>query len=140
MRRLSMAVVAAALMLILSNVGQAQATESRSFAPNPSTQALGITSRPDSAGERPADTFLGSDKLKHFMMSGFIEALGFNALQAANVNRRASLGAATAVTLGIGISRELHDGRTKGLFSLGDLAWDTLGTAAALLIFSHSQR
>lgn len=88
----------------------------------------------------PPDSFTGPDKVKHFFMSGFIEAIGFAALQGINVNRGVSLGAATAATLGIGVAREVHDKRTKGLFSLGDLTWDTLGTGAALLLISHTQR
>lgn len=140
MTRVVKGVVGGVLMLAVSSVGHAQASESRSFAPYAAETSLGVSSRPDSVTARPSDTFLGADKVKHFMMSAFIEAIGFNSLQAANVDRGASLGAATALTLGIGVARELHDGRTKGLFSLGDLTWDTLGTAAALLIFSHSQR
>lgn len=94
----------------------------------------------DSVTAGPDDSFTGSDKVRHFLMSGFIEAMGFSALQAVNVDRSVSLGAATAATLGIGVARELHDKRTKGLFSIGDLTWDTLGTGAALLLISHTQR
>ncbi len=94
----------------------------------------------DSLAKMQGDTFLGPDKMKHFLMSAFIELVGFNAAQAAGANRSASLTAATAVTIATGIGREIHDGRTKGLFSLGDLTWDAIGTAAALLVISHSQR
>jgi hypothetical protein len=73
-------------------------------------------------------------------MSGFIEAVGFSALQSIDIDRSVSVGAATAVTLAIGLAREVHDKRTKGLFSIGDLTWDTLGTGAALLLISHTQR
>ncbi len=89
---------------------------------------------------RTPDTFTGPDKVKHFMMSAFIETVGFAGLQAMNVDRGASIGAATAVTLGIGLARELHDRRSNGLFSIGDLTWDTLGAGAALLLISHTQR
>lgn len=129
------------MLLIFSSTSEGQAAgRSRLSPPRPAAESTFNAYLPDSVQDRPTETFLGYDKVKHFMMSGFIEAVGFNSLQAANVDRSASLGAATAVTLGIGIARELHDRRTKGLFSLGDLTWDTLGTAAALLIFSHSQR
>lgn len=128
-------------MLVVSTASQAQvAGGSSSLGQRSAAHSSSVATRLDSAAAGQTDTFLGPDKVKHFMMSAFIEAIGFNALQAANVDRGASLGAATAVTLGIGIARELHDGRTKGLFSLGDLTWDTLGTAAALLVISHSQR
>lgn len=129
------------MLLIFSNVSEAQAA-GRFGVPAPAVAAhsAATTYLPDSTQARPTETFLGYDKVKHFMMSGFIEAIGFNALQAANVDRSASLGAATAVTLGIGVARELHDRKTNGLFSLGDLAWDALGIGSALLLISHTQR
>jgi uncharacterized protein YfiM (DUF2279 family) len=88
----------------------------------------------------PPDSFVGPDKVKHFMMSAFLESMGFAALQALKVDRSASIGAATAATLGIGFARELHDRKATGLFSLGDLTWDGLGVASALLLISHTQR
>lgn len=125
------ALVVGGLLLVASNVGQAQAARS-----------VGVVKAAltDSVDVGQEDTFLGPDKVKHFMMSGFVESIGFSALQAVNVDRGISLGLATTATLGIGIAKELHDHRTKGLFSLGDLTWDTLGTAAALLVISNSQR
>jgi putative lipoprotein len=138
MSRIVKAAAAGALLLLLvSNVSPAQ---SGPAVPADSLLTAGIKYHPDGVRPPVGDTFFGFDKVKHFMMSGFIEAVGFNSLQAVNVDRSASLAASTAVTLGIGVARELHDRRTTGLFSLGDLTWDTLGTAAALLIFSHSQR
>jgi len=86
------------------------------------------------------DSFLGSDKVKHFLMSGFIEAVGFSALQLGGASRTSSLVAATVLGAAAGVGRELHDGRTKGLFSLGDLTWDALGIGSALLLISHTQR
>lgn len=94
----------------------------------------------DSIPAGQPDSFTGPDKVKHFFMSAFIEAVGFSALQAAGADRNVSIGAATTLTLGIGLAREIHDRRTKGLFSLGDLTWDAVGTAATLLLVSHAQR
>jgi len=88
----------------------------------------------------PPDTFLGPDKPKHFLLSGFIEAVGFSALQFAGASRGASIAGATSLVVATGIGREIHDGRTKGLFSLGDLLWDALGAGSALLLISHTQR
>lgn len=88
----------------------------------------------------PRDTFLGPDKVKHFFMSAFIESAGFGGMQAIGVSRTTSIEAATAVTVAAGIGREIHDGITKHLFSFGDLTWDAIGTGAALLLISHTQR
>ena len=130
MSRLS-AIILATALLTPSSVCMAQRSTSL---------GLRSTAATDSVASAPHDSFRGPDKVKHFLMSGFIEAVGFSALQAINVNRSVSVGAATAATLGIGLARELHDKRVTGLFSVGDLTWDTLGTGAALLVISHTQR
>ena len=88
----------------------------------------------------PRDTFLGPDKVKHFFMSAFIESVGFSGMQTVGASRGLSLGAATAVTAAAGVGREIHDKITKNLFSFGDLTWDAIGTGAALLLISHTQR
>ncbi len=88
----------------------------------------------------PRDTFLGPDKVKHFLMSAFIEDLGFGGLRTLGTSRGVAIGVASAVTVAAGVGREIHDGRTKGLFSFGDLTWDALGLAAGVLVISHSQR
>jgi hypothetical protein len=61
-------------------------------------------------------------------------------MQIAGASRSVSIAAATTVTASAGVARELHDRRTKGLFSLGDLSWDALGTGAALILIQHTQR
>lgn len=87
------------------------------------------------------DSWLGIDKIKHFFMSAFIESLTYSALQAARVNHRAALGGAIGVTLGFGVGREIHDKRTPGnIFSVRDLTWDAIGTAAGAVLLSHTIR
>ncbi|MEP6507630.1 MAG: hypothetical protein ABJC63_05340 [Gemmatimonadales bacterium] len=102
---------------------------------------IGISADSIPAGHPPvADTFLGSDKVKHFLISGFVEAIGFSAMQFAGARRGSSIAVASVATVAAGVGREVHDGRTKGLFSLGDLAWDALGLGSALLLIAHTQR
>ena len=95
---------------------------------------------PASQPARPADAFFGSDKVKHFFIAGFVEAMAFAGAQAAGSGRSTArpvaIGTVTAVSLG----RELYDRRTKGLFSVRDLAWDALGAGAALLVVNKTQR
>ncbi len=88
----------------------------------------------------PKDSFVGLDKPKHFLLSFFIESGSFAAIQAGGGGRRPSFIGASAVTTVFGLGREIHDRRTKGLFSLGDLAWDGLGAAAAVLMLRHTHR
>ena len=87
------------------------------------------------------DSWFGIDKLKHFLMSAFIESVSYSALQAMRVNHRSAMGGAIGFTLGVGVARELHDMRVPGnLFSVRDLTWDALGTGAGAVLSSHTIR
>lgn len=95
-----------------------------------------ITSRPPHE-----DAWFGIDKLKHFFMSAFIECVTYSALQAAHVKHRPALGGAIGITLAVGVGREIHDWRVPGnLFSVRDLTWDAIGTAAGAVLSSHTIR
>ena len=86
------------------------------------------------------DALVGLDKPKHFLLSAFVESGSFAALEAAGASRRASMiGAVSAVSV-LGIGREIHDRRTKGLFSFGDLVWDAFGAGAAAVMLRHTYR
>jgi uncharacterized protein YfiM (DUF2279 family) len=131
--------IATALLVLAGNDCKAQQV--------PSVAVLGVRAPQTSASDSvpvhsltPKDTFLGPDKVKHFFMSAFIESVGFGGMQAVGGSRSASIGAATAVTVAAGVGREIHDKITKNLFSFGDLTWDAIGTGAALLLISHTQR
>lgn len=89
---------------------------------------------------KPRDTWFGADKVKHFFMSAFIESMTFSGLQAAGASRNAAFAGAIGTTAVFGIGREIHDKKTKGLFSFGDLTWDTIGAGAAGLVLRKTQR
>ena len=91
-------------------------------------------------GARFRDSILGVDKLKHFLLAGFVESVTFAGLQAVGADRNVSLTGAAAATVTVSLGRELHDRRTSGLFSVGDLVWDALGAGAAFLILSRVQK
>ncbi|MDQ6768371.1 MAG: VanZ family protein [Gemmatimonadota bacterium] len=87
------------------------------------------------------DSWFSPDKIKHFFMSAFIESLTYSALQAARANHRAALGGAIGFTMAVGVGREIHDKRTPGnIFSVRDLTWDAIGTAAGAVMLSHTIR
>jgi putative lipoprotein len=87
------------------------------------------------------DSWFGIDKLKHFLLSAFVESVSYSALQAAHVNHRAAMGGAIGVTMAIGVGRELHDRRIPGnLFSVRDLTWDALGATAGAVLGAHTIR
>lgn len=92
------------------------------------------------AKEKQRESWLGSDKLKHFFISAFIESVTFSGLQAAGSGRNAAFAGAVGATAAVGIGREIHDRKTKGLFSLGDLAWDAVGAGGAVLVLRKTQR
>ena len=100
----------------------------------------GAASSQQSAGPRVKDSIVGIDKLKHFLLSGFVESVTFAGLQAAGANRSASLAGAAGAAATIAIGREVHDRRVTGLFSFGDLVWDALGAGAAMLILTRIGR
>ena len=77
------------------------------------------------------DSFFGLDKPKHFLLSFFVESITFAAMQAAGADRTPAMLGATAATAAVAVGREIHDRRTKGLFSIGDLFWDALGAGTA---------
>ena len=89
---------------------------------------------------KPKDSAFGPDKVKHFLIAGFVESVTFAGLQAAGANRSAARSGAMAAVAGASIGREIHDKKTKGLFSIGDLVWDALGAGAALLLINKTQK
>ena len=91
----------------------------------------------EAGGPRIRDSIFGVDKLKHFLLAGFVESVAFAGLQAAGAERNASLAGAGAATITVSLGREFHDRRAGGLFSVGDLVWDALGAGAAYLILSR---
>lgn len=105
--------------------------------------ALAIPSlaQPQSAPKpHPRDTWLGADKVKHFFMSAFIESMTFSGLQAVGASRNTAFAGAVVTTVGFGIGKEMHDKKTTGLFSFGDLTWDAVGMGAAGLVLRKTQR
>ena len=92
------------------------------------------------ARAKPADPILGVDKVKHFFIVGFVESMTFASLQAAGTNRSTAKTAAITTAAAISFGREIHDRKTKGLFSLRDLMWDAIGASAALIVINKTQK
>jgi len=85
---------------------------------------------------KPADPAFGVDKVKHFFIAGFVETMTFGGLQAAGANRSSARAGAIGAAVIVSLGREFHDRKTKGLFSLRDLAWDAIGASAALIVIN----
>jgi uncharacterized protein YfiM (DUF2279 family) len=86
------------------------------------------------------DALFGLDKPKHFVLSAFIESVCFAGLQAAGASHRTAITAGVSSAAIFAVGREIHDRRTKGLFSFGDLLWDALGAGAAAVMLHHTYR
>jgi hypothetical protein len=89
---------------------------------------------------RPADPVFGVDKVKHFFIAGVVETMTFSGLQAAGANRSPARAGAVGAAVIASLGREFHDRKTKGLFSLRDLAWDAIGASAALMVINKVRR
>lgn len=83
----------------------------------------------------PKDSWFGTDKVKHFFMSAFVQSATFSAATALGASHPGAQRIGGAATGVIGIARELYDRRRGRIFSLKDLAWDAAGgvSAASLL-------
>ena len=85
--------------------------------------------------------WLGPDKLKHFFLSAFTQSLAYSVTQVTTKGSRSSLLlSASLATAAVGIGKEMHDRRSSGLFSVGDLAWDVAGAGAATLLLVQTRR
>jgi putative lipoprotein len=87
----------------------------------------------------PPDRWFAPDKLKHFFMAAFVQSVSFSALRTLHVDHDAALVGASAVTLSLGVGKELYDHRVKGEFSVRDLTWDAAGAGAASLLLSRAR-
>ena len=88
----------------------------------------------------PSDSFVGLDKPKHFLLSFFIESTSFAAIQVGGADRKPAITGAILITSAFAVGREIHDRKTKGLFSIGDLFWDALGAGAGIVMLRHTYR
>lgn len=81
------------------------------------------------------DEWLARDKVKHFVVSAVIQGAGHSVLRANGYDYREAAWTAGAITLGVGVGKELWD-RSRGRpFSAKDLGADALGggTGAVLI-------
>lgn len=85
------------------------------------------------------DRWFAPDKMKHFFMAAFVQSASFSGLRAAGMSKSSSLAAATALTAGVSIGKEIHDRRSGGEFSIRDLTWDAAGMAAGAALSQHTR-
>jgi uncharacterized protein YfiM (DUF2279 family) len=86
-----------------------------------------------------ANPWLGADKVKHFLLSAFIQSGAFAAARAMGANHSNAQLLAGVTTAGFGIGREVHDRRVGRPFSVPDLAWDAAGALAAAALLNGTR-
>jgi uncharacterized protein YfiM (DUF2279 family) len=103
--------------------------------------ALLLAFRLHGPGEHPAgDSWFGVDKVKHFFMGAFVQSVAYSAVRATGANHTVSLVAASGVTAGVSLGKEIWDAHGNGTPSGRDLAWDALGAGVATLLVQRSVR
>lgn len=111
--------------------------------PAPTGDVNGTRERPAPAlpvSHPRRSSLLGIDKLKHFLVAGYVESVTYAGMQAAGADREMSLAAALGAVGIASVGKEMHDRRSGQGFSVLDLVWDALGAGAAWLILAKTQR
>ena len=88
----------------------------------------------------PPRLSVAPDKVKHFFLSAFVQSASYSALRLSGVEHDGALVTASAATIAVGIGKEVHDARSGGRFSAGDLVWDLLGAGAAAAVLERSHK
>ena len=87
----------------------------------------------------PWKAWFGADKVKHFLMSAFVQSAAFSVSRSAGASREASHAVAGAATATVGVAKELRDKKRGQSFSVPDLAWDAAGAASAAALLNRSR-
>jgi len=87
----------------------------------------------------PMGSWFGADKLKHFLMTAFVQSAAFSVARAAGADRRWSNVAGGVISATVGISKEVRDFRTGKPFSVQDLAWDAAGAGSMGALLARSR-
>lgn len=88
----------------------------------------------------PPDRWLAPDKVQHFLTSAFVQSMSYGALRSTGLPHGASLAGASAASAAAGVAKEVRDQRTRGEFSVRDLAWDAAGAGAATVLLVRTHR
>ena len=86
------------------------------------------------------DSWVGRDKLYHFVAGGVIGAGTTLALERNGINRKTAPVIGITASVGIGAGKEWYDENVKGTFwSWKDMVWDTVGGAAGSYVVLRSK-
>lgn len=88
---------------------------------------------------KPADSWFGQDKAKHFLLSAVITgAVSYQAKYQHDWSLKNSQYLGAGVSFSLGLAKECRDRhRPNGYFSWKDLVFDVLGVAVGIGVFSQ---
>ena len=86
------------------------------------------------------DPWFGSDKLKHFLLAGFVQGFAYATARSLELRHGRAQAGALVVSIGLSVEKERRDRRTSGRFSIRDLAWSVGGAAASAALLSRTAR
>jgi|SRR5688572_31353223 len=87
----------------------------------------------------PPDSWVGPDKVKHFLMSAFIHSATFSAGRTAGLTRSNAQRVGGVITVTFAVGKEIFDRRRRRPFSVKDLAWDLAGGVAAAALLNGTR-
>lgn len=80
------------------------------------------------------DAWFGVDKAKHFAVSAVVQSVGHTVLRANGRDHREAAWTAGALTLVVGVGKEVWDAQQGRIFSWKDLAADGAGGATGAVV------
>lgn len=102
--------------------------------------ALPLMLQATTPAPRAADRWFGADKVKHFLLGGFVHGVSHVGLRVVGTRHGQAQAGALAVVLGVGTWKEWRDRRAYGSFSVRDLTWTLAGGAASAVLQARAAR
>ena len=84
------------------------------------------------------DTWIGRDKVKHFLVSAFVHGVAYSATRSVTGRAPAQVAGAAAVVT-TGILKEMSDRRAGRPFSARDLVWNAAGGVASAALLNGAR-
>lgn len=84
------------------------------------------------------DSWIGRDKVKHFVLSAFVHSVAFSVARS-TAPRRTAQGVAVGAVIGAGVVKEMFDHRAGRPFSARDLTWGMAGGAASASLMNGTR-
>ena len=84
------------------------------------------------------DSWIGRDKVKHFVLSAFVHSVAFSVTRSA-ADRSVAQGVAAGAVLGAGALKEVLDRRAGRPFSVRDMVWGAAGGAASASLMNGAR-